>query len=248
MSSDQVSILVVLLAVAAVVLHSLVARGADVTWRFFLVSTVFWLLKGLIDVPRHVDEMPYVMHLEFLKYGRFNLGAFLVFVLGLRTVLCYAGFTLAERLLARSDTRRARFRSTVGLAIFLHGLMGIGVELVARNLGWWTWKVDTLAVGPVHYFAVWGLWAAFGYPCILTAFVPHGSPRRQLARGVAHAFAWTIGLILVSIVPVMRNFVVFPVALTLMLMGFSKGGPVLRPMRRAAPPPAPALTAVADAP
>ncbi len=105
---------------------------------------------------------------------------------------------------------------------------------VGWETNWWTWKPEEVSVNPGHFFATWGLWAAFAYPAILLAFLASGTPGRQLRRGVLHAIAYTVGLILISgAFPLLRNFIVFPIALGLMLSMFSRRGPELRSMRRA---------------
>lgn len=242
-------------ACALCLAHSLRTRGRAATARIFGVCAAFVMAKGAIDVPRLVDEMPYRMNLSIFPVGRYNLGVFLVLWPLIRLISLYLGLVGAELLLARTS-RRDRFWSLNGLALFLYCMAGEAVEHANLALGWWTWqpwmKIGTEVPASLHFFFTWIEVAVGCYPSILICFLVSDAPEKRVRKAFVHLAAYYVFLIFISaIAPMLRNPILIPVALLLMLVGLFPVGPRVdlrelrprasAPRTRAAPAVAPVL-------
>ncbi|MBK7974123.1 MAG: hypothetical protein IPK07_12890 [Deltaproteobacteria bacterium] len=221
--------------------HSLVARGGFVTRRFFGFALTFFLLKGLVDVPRTVDETPFVMNFGLLAHGRFNLGVHLLLLPLLRCSLAYLGFGAASAFLRWKRRGDVRFFRLNGFSMLAYCSLGVVVEGLNTHFHWWTWKMDVGGQAPggaaVGWFALWMVWGIGCFPSVLLNFLdvkPRGSrPPRTWRFGLAYLLGYWVLVIGVSAVaPMLRNPVIFLLALFELGSAFVPGGPRVIPLLR----------------
>lgn len=228
---------------AADLTHSLVTRGGFVTRRFFGFALAFFLLKGLVDVPRTADETPFVMNFALFKRGRFNLGVHLLLLPLLRCSLAYLGFSAASGFLRWKRRGDVRFFRLNGFSMLAYCSLGVVAETFNAHFHWWTWKMDVGGQAPggaaVGWFALWMVWGIGCFPSVLLNFLDV-RPRAEHAPrtwryGLAYLLGYWVLVIGVSAVaPMLRNPVIFALALFELGSAFVPGGPRVVPLRRAA--------------
>lgn len=222
---------------ASEIVHSWLVRGRRVTVTFFGFAWMFFFLKGLVDVPRHADETPFVMNFALLRYQRFNLGIHLLLLPMLRASLAYLAFGTAYAFLRWKRKGDVRFFRLNGCSMVTYCSLGAVVEGVNQATHWWTWKMDVAAHAPgsvyVGYFMLWLVWGVGCFPSVLLNFLDVARPARTWRLGLGYLIGyWTLVIGVSAVAPVLRNPMLFTLAALELGSSLVPGGPRVRGLRR----------------
>ena len=239
-----VALLSITLAVLALeVTHALRRRGPYVTIRFFGFALFFFMIKGLVDLPRLPDETPWQMHFALLKQGRFNYGVHLLLMPLLRTAAAYASFSAVHAWLHRRGHGDVRFYRFNALAVLGYCTLGVLIEIVNTATVWWTWNPEVINTESTvllvaGWFAFWLVWGVGCFPAILVNFMHVQNHRRMWRWGIAYVLGYWIAIILVSAVaPWLRTPMVFALAAFELAGVFKAGGQRMMPLTATTPRP-----------
>lgn len=220
------------LCVAAAI-HSWITRSAVATANLLGLLALFFVIKGCVDAGRAPTDFPYEMHLRWIELDGRHLGIHLLLFPSIRLGFAYTAVCMAERITAWSATRALRFWPMVSASIFSYGLLGVGLELINEQAGWWTWKESLGTLQFVHYLLTWIVWASGVFEALFVSFVPWTRVRHRWLLSIGILLGFYVVLIAVSMtVPFLRNPIFLPFAVVMMVVGVFAGGPLLRGLRQ----------------
>ncbi len=163
------------LCLAALVVHSLFFRSLQATKLFFCIALPASALYGGRDFYVFDAKIPHI------------LGFPVIHVIGF-TFAFYCAFSLSVHLCEQhQDGRRVvPFFRLLCATVFLTSFVGIAIEYVNFEVGWWTWKVKT------SWLQIWGAWAwrpFMAFPLFLQFFVPQPAGSK---KGLKLAIGWIV--------------------------------------------------------
>ena len=153
-------LIIALVVFTAAVIHAVRVRGWFVAVRFFLFASLFFFIKGLVDLPRTPDEMPWVMNIELFKHGRFFYGAAHLLVVPLRCGRRWptrASASVHARSCGGGGAATCGSSGLNGLSVIVYCTLGTGIEMINYFTHWWTWN-EHMGVSVFAWFLLWLVW------------------------------------------------------------------------------------------
>ncbi len=224
------------------ILHSLWLRGPRTTAIVFGWAALFFGFKGLIEIPRDLDDFPFVMHLQLWVKNQKNYGVYLAVLPLTRASFAYLGFWVSERVVPHLGARRNGFFQRTGIALLTYTLLGTALEYTNQPFQWWTWRPEKgVEPGFIHYFFTWVIWGGGFFEALFLNFVIWERVRHPWKLSLAYVVSYYVGMIAVSMtVPFLRNPFFISLGLLIIALAAYPGGPRIRPTvaaRRRDPPP-----------